>query len=60
MEIEIEIIIETGEILLNRDHEVMVNIAKELSPLCYEDFEKFFNEKPLNIDGKINYNSFCG
>jgi len=60
MEIEIEIIIETGEILLNRDHEVMVFIAKELNQDCYKDFENFFNEKPLNIDGEKNYNSFCG
>ena len=58
---ETEIIInkKTGEVYLNRDHEVMVSVAKALNPND-DSFEDFFNSKPENIEGEQNYNSFCG
>jgi len=60
MDIEIEIDEKTGEVFLNRDHEVMVKIAKELNPDEYKKFKKFFRKKPLNTNKEKNYNSFCG
>ena len=59
MNLEIEIDPNTGDLLLNRDHEVMLEIAKLLSE-DYEEFEEFFHNKPLDINGDKNYHSFCG
>lgn len=59
MNIEIEFDNDTGDIFLNRDDEIMLEMARLLSDNV-EDFEKFFEDKPLNIDGDKNYNSFCG
>ena len=60
MDLEIEIDIESGNVILNRDHELMLELAKTLNPEEYQAFEDFFNRKPLDINGNINYNSFCG
>jgi hypothetical protein len=58
METEIEID-ENGDILLNRDHELMKEIALLLNP-DDKEFQDFFNSKPKNIQGETNYPSFCG
>ena len=60
MIIDIEIDEKTGDIYLNRDHEIMIEIAKILSNNDTQDFKEFFDKKPLDIDGKKNYNAFCG
>ena len=62
MEIEITIDEATGDMLLPRDHEVIVKLAKELnlSPEELEAFTEFFNQKPKNAKGETNYPSFCG
>jgi len=58
IETDIVINLKTGEIFLSRDHEDMVAIAKTINPDSL--FEKFFNEKPKDLFGRKNYNSFCG
>ena len=60
METEITIDKKTGDILLNRDHPIMLKISKELSK-DNQDFEKFFKDRPKSVlDGKEDRNTFCG
>jgi hypothetical protein len=59
IEVEIEIDLETGEILLSRDHDFVVEIAKEINPED-RDVISFVEDKPKTIDGDVNYKSFCG
>lgn len=61
MDTEVEIDLSSGDVILNRDHEFMVELARLLG--VEEDisnFEEFFQEKPCDINGNKDYNSFCG
>lgn len=58
LEIEID---ENGDLLLTRDHRIMVEIARLASGgQDLSEFEQFYEEKPLNIMGEKDYKSFCG
>lgn len=60
IEVEIEID-ENGDLLLNRDHSIMVEIARLVaSENDMIEFEEFYENKPLNIFGEKDYKSFCG
>lgn len=59
-ETEIEIDLSSGDVFLNRDHQFMVELAKLLSPDQFREFEEFFNEKPEDLQGNKNFNSYCG
>lgn len=61
MPFETEIVIDkkTGNVLLNRDHEIMRDLAELLSD-DPEKFKDFFDERPSDALGRKNYNSFCG
>lgn len=58
LEIEID---ENGDLLLTRDHQIMVELAR-LSSSGKElaEFESFFDKKAPNILGEKDYKSFCG
>lgn len=60
IEIEIYIDHETGDLLLPRDHELMVKLAEYLESEDSDSFKKFFDSKPENLDGDKNYTLFCG
>ena len=60
LEVEIEIDLETGEVSLSRDHEFVVEIAKEINPEDHNTMMCFIEDKPKTIDGDVNYKSFCG
>lgn len=58
LEIEID---ENGDLLLTRDHQIMVEIARLVSGgEDLAEFEQFYEEKPLNLMGEKDYKSFCG
>jgi hypothetical protein len=55
------IIDEDGNILVNRDNDRILSILKEiLEPQEFDQLNAFFQDKPLNISGNKNYQSFCG
>lgn len=60
MEIEITFNSETGEVFLSRDHLDLLAVANELSGELDEEILSFFKYKPIDIDGRKNYQSFCG
>ena len=59
LEIDIEIL-DSGEVLLSRDHKIAVELAKILNPDEEASMECFFENKPEDIDGEENFKSFCG
>ena len=58
---EIDIVIDdrTGEVFLTRDHTDLLDLANELDSGNH-NIVTFFKDKPKNVDGEINYESFCG
>lgn len=60
IEVEIEIDITTGEMFLSRDHEFVREIAEQINPEDHDNMMCFINDKPLTVEGDVNYKSFCG
>jgi len=60
IEVEIEIDLDTGDIYFSRDHEFVLDIAKQINPDDIGVLQCFIEKKPKTIDGDKNYKSFCG
>ena len=60
LEIDIEIDIETGDVLFSRDNTEILDAVKAINPDDDGTLECFIKDKPETIDGKKNYKSFCG
>ncbi len=60
IEVEIEIDLTTGEMLLSRDHAFVMDIVKQINPDDEGIMSCFIENKPKTVEDEINYKSFCG